>query len=51
MDKPALGHTDFGKVNAQKPPGVWDRRGGVGEDPWGCPVPGEWTEKGQAWSY
>jgi hypothetical protein len=36
MDKPAFGHTDIGKVNGLKPPGVCDRGGGVGEDLWGA---------------
>lgn len=45
MDKPALGHTDFGKVNGRKPPGVCDRGGG-GEDLWGAQKSEQ--EKGQA---
>lgn len=50
MDKPALGHTDFGKV--KNPLALGGFRGkGVGKSPWGCPVPGERTEKGQASSH
>lgn len=35
---------------SEKPlsPGVWREDGGLGESPWGCLVPGEGTEKGQA---
>jgi len=48
MDKPALGHTDFGKVKSLLALGFWwGGVRGVGESPWGCPVPGEGTEKGQ----
>lgn len=51
MDKPAHGHTDFGKVNDQKPHGVWDRRGGVVRIYGGAQAQESEQEKGQASSY